>query len=147
MTKPTPDPPTTIATIVLPTDALRDALIAALAHPSVMGALADALTTRGAAVAPLPKFMSPKEYAAHVKLSMRTLHYNRSDMTEGVHFSKTGSRVRFHVEQADAFLSAAKGIAAVAAKESASVVELARADAARRSLKAPSRKGKRDASK
>jgi hypothetical protein len=137
MTKPTPDPPTTIATIVLPTEALRDAVIAALAHPSVITALADALTARGASAVPLPKFMSPKEYAAHVKLSMRTLHYNRGAMTEGIHFSRTGSRVRFHVEQADAF----------AAKDAASLVDLARAEAARRTLKVSTPKGKRNAPK
>jgi len=146
MTKTTPDPPTAIATVVLPADALRDALLTALVHPNVIAALADALAARGASSAPLPKFMSPKEYAAHAKLSLRTLHYQRSDMTEGVHFSKTGSRVRFHVAEADAFLSAAKGIAAVAAKDAASLVDIARAEASQRPLKS-SPKGKRHASK
>jgi hypothetical protein len=146
MTKPTPDPPTAIATIVLPADALRDALLAALVHPNVIAALADALAARGTVTAPLPKFMSPKEYAAHSKVSLRTLHYQRIDMTEGVHFSKTGSRVRFHVEQADAFLSAAKGIAAVKAKDAASLVALARTEASQRPLKS-SPKGKRHATK
>ena len=132
MTKPTLDPPTTIATIVLPTDALRDALVAALAHPSVITALADALAARGASVAPVPKFMNAREYAAHARISPRTLSYPQRDMIEGVHYSRTGRRVRFHVSDADVFLSAAKGIAEGAANNAARLAEVARAEIARR---------------
>jgi hypothetical protein len=147
VTKPNPVPPVPIATIVLPIEALRPLLIEALTHPSVIDAIVDALRSRGAPAAALPKFMNPKEYAEHAKISLRTLHYHRSDMTEGVHFSRTGRRIRFHVAEADAFMSAAKGEAAKVAAEHASLEELARAEAAHRALDGSTRKGKRHATK
>jgi hypothetical protein len=135
MTKPTPDPPTTIATIVLPTDALRDSLVAALAHPTVIAALADALAARGASPSPTPRFMSVKEYAVRARISPRTLTTAQQRMIEGVHFSRTGRRIRFHVAEADEFLSAARGAAASAAGDAASLIERARAELERRAAK------------
>jgi len=147
MTKPTPDPPTALATIVLPTDALRDSLVAALAHPTVIAALADALAARGASPSPTPRFMSVKEYALRARISPRTLTTAQQGMTEGVHFSRTGRRIRFHVAEADAFLSSAKGAAAEAAADAASLAERARAEIARRSSKNTSAQEKPHASR
>jgi hypothetical protein len=125
-----------IGAVVLNADVLREAMVAALAHPAVVEALAAALQARfPSTVGALPKFMSVKEFATHVRVSPRTLSYAQQRMTEGVHFSRTGRRIRFHVAEADAFLSAAKGAAAEAAADAASLAERARVEIARRSAK------------
>jgi hypothetical protein len=57
--------------------------------------------TRAAA---LPAFMSVDEYARHARCSTRKLTYVRAHMEEGVHYSRIGRRVRYHVTEADLFL-------------------------------------------
>ena len=51
-----------------------------------------------------PEVMTVAEYARHAKCSVRKLAYLRTAMTEGVHYSRVGRRVRFHVTEVDAFL-------------------------------------------
>ncbi len=99
-TKPTS---TILATIVLDHDVLRQALIEALSDGSVLERLAHALRGNGGAA--VPTFMTAKEYAAHARMSARSLDYARQGMTERVHFSRNGRRVRYHVSKADQFLS------------------------------------------
>jgi hypothetical protein len=125
-----------IGAVVLNADVLREAMVAALAHPAVVEALAAALQARfPSTVGALPKFMNAREYAAHARISPRTLSYAQQRMIEGVHFSRTGRRIRFHVAEADEFLSAARGAAASAAGDAASLIERARAELERRAAK------------
>lgn len=57
----------------------------------------------------LPKYMGVKEYAAHAKVSSKTIReYVARGMVEGEHFHRdgqTGRRVLIHVEAADSWRS------------------------------------------
>lgn len=126
-----PSSSTPLATLFLDKEALREAIVEALKDPSVVEELRAALVPSGS-VGVLPKFMGAQEYAKHARMSPRSLSYARSGMTEGVHFSRTGRRVRFHVAEADDFLAkAGKGDAGTAVDPD-SIEELARLEAARR---------------
>lgn len=128
--------PVLLGTLTLDADALREALIEALTDPRVLEKLAAAHAARGRSVdGSLPRFMSAKEYAKHARISPRTLDYERHRMTEGVHFSRTGSRVRFHVKEADDFVSQSKRGKRVLISEETELKELARKEAARRRVK------------
>jgi hypothetical protein len=63
-------------------------------------------------------------------------------MTEGVHYSRAGRRVRFHVAEADEFISRNKRAQPHQAAESADLKELARKEAFRRRIKPASTGGK-----
>lgn len=80
-------------------------------------------------------FMNAQEYAAHARISPRSLSYAKQKMTEGIHYSRTGKRIRYHVAEADEFLSQAPP-ARVSAE--ADLKELARNEAKRRVAKATS---------
>lgn len=145
-----PDPPSgeqplappALATLVLDRDALREALVAALLDERVFKPLVEAVRSI-ATSATLPRFMSVKEYAAHAKISARTFSYEMANMTEGVHFSRSGRRVRIHVKEADEFI--AQSDRARRAKEPSpktDLTALARQEAARRKLKTPAQRKK-----
>jgi hypothetical protein len=92
----------------LMTHDLLEALLQVLeSDPALAGRLRAALTStsgRGEVLA-ATKYMTVGEYAAHARLSDRTIrHFVKDDMEEGVHFhrdGRTGRRVIIHVEEAD----------------------------------------------
>jgi hypothetical protein len=56
-------------------------------------------------------------------------------MTEGEHYSKTGTRVRYHVKEADQFVAQSKRAKTVEAREAEELSELARKELAKRRIK------------
>jgi hypothetical protein len=129
---PSTSPALPIATVVLDPEALREVLIAALSDPAVVEHLAAAL--RGAPGQPVspPTFMNVEEYAKHTVMSRRSLDYARQGMTEGVHYSRNGRRIRYHVVAADEFLSNKHGAQLTGVSVETDLKELARQEAARR---------------
>jgi hypothetical protein len=123
-----------LAILSLDREALRQAIVEALKDPSVLEGLRAALVPAGIGGA-LPKFMGAQEYAKHARMSPRSLSYARSGMTEGVHYSRTGRRVRFHVAEADEFLASVKSDKTGAEVGPDSIEALARSEAARRRAK------------
>jgi hypothetical protein len=131
-----PSPPRPLATLVLDGTALREALVEALLDPRVLEKLAAAHAARGLSLdGTLPRFMNGKEYAKHTRISERTLSYLRGGMTEGEHYSKTGTRVRYHVKEADQFVAQSKRAKTVEAREAEELSELARKELAKRRIK------------
>jgi len=128
-----------VATLVFDGEALRQALVETLTDPRVIERLAAAMLaqrTRGAATTGAPsKYMAAKEYAQHARISPRSLDYMRQSMTEGVHYSRVGRRIRFHVAEADELISRSKRAQPHQATESAKLKDLARQEAARRRIK------------
>jgi hypothetical protein len=134
--RPATTSPVPIATLVLDPEALRQALIAALSDASVLEHLSGALRgASGLSTAALPTFMNTREYAAHARMSARSLSYATESMTESVHFSRNGRRLRYHVGPADDFLSKHRRDQTVAASNEADLKELARREAAKRQPK------------
>ncbi len=125
-----------VGTLTLDREHLRDALVGALSDPQVVHLLAEVLAARGAAAdGTLPRFMTTKEYATRAKVSPRTLSYEMQGMTEGVHYSRSGRRVRFHVKEADEFIAQSSRRRAKEAQEKVDLAALARQEAARRKVK------------
>jgi hypothetical protein len=127
-----------IGALVLDREVLRDALVGALSDPTVAQKVAEVLAARGAAAnGTVPRFMNTKEYAARVKISARTLSYEMQGMTEGVHYSRSGRRVRFHVKEADEYIAQSKRMRATEQQPKVDLAALARQEAARRRVKSP----------
>lgn len=137
--KPTNTAP--LGTFILDREAFRETLVEALLDPRVLEAVAAARAARGlAADGTPPRFMSTKEYAQHTRISTRTLQYVRSNMIEGTHYSRTGTRIRFHVKEADEFV-ATRSMPSATAPAGVDLKELTRIEAARRNVKPrPARK-------
>jgi hypothetical protein len=121
-----------LATLVLDPEVLRQALIAALSDATVLAHLSASLRTATGPTATATTFMSTEEYAAHARMSRRSLDLARPSMTEGVHYSRNGRRVRYHVAAADEFLSQQGREQTTAAASETNLKELARLEAARR---------------
>ena len=79
--------------------------------------------------------MGAKEYAAHARISARSLDYLRQSMNEGVQFSRTGRRVRYHVAEADDFITHQRRTPPTTPPPRDDLRELARREAARRPVK------------
>ena len=133
--------PIVVGSIIIDGAALREAIRSALIDPLVIDQLAKAISAAGVAgSAALPRFMNTREYAQHARISARTLDYLRQGMTEGIHFSRTGRRVRYHVTEADEFVSA-RGRETPKVDASADLKELARREVAKRRLKTIQQEG------
>lgn len=134
--------PTALATLVLDAEVLREALVNALLDDRVFKPLVEAV--RGlATTATLPRFMSVKEYASHARISTRTLAYAMQGMSEGVHYSRSGRRLRVHVKEADDFIAQSTRTKKPAeTSEKTDLAALARQEAARRKVKTPAERKK-----
>lgn len=134
-------PAPALATLVLDPEVLREALIAALSDPTVVERLAAAVRGAAGTTPMAPTFMGAQEYALHARMSRRSLDYVRQQMTEGVHYSRNGRRLRYHVAAADEFLSkTAHNEPPASTNGEDDLKELARQEASRRRPKPPLRK-------
>lgn len=124
-----------LATLVLDSEVLREALVSALLDERVFERLVEAV--RGIATsATLPRFMSMKEYASHARISPRTLAYAMQGMTEGVHYSRSGRRLRVHVREADEVIAqSTRTRQTTETSEKTDLKAFARQEAARRKVK------------
>lgn len=124
-----------LATLLLDRNMLRDALVEALRDARVIRQIVEALGSGAQPAGGVSRFMNTKEYASHARISVRSLDYLRRGMTEGVHFSRTGRRVRYHVAEADDFIAQVKR-PSPGTQQHADLGELVRREAAKRRPKA-----------
>ena len=85
--------------------AVLSALVAALEADRLLADRLRALLIAPAAPVPTPpQVMTIREYAAHAKVSERTMRHLRNEMIEGVHYHRDGPSGRLifiHVAEAD----------------------------------------------
>jgi excisionase family DNA binding protein len=95
-----------MAKLTIEPDDLVPALLAALKHPDVLRALAAG--DRPPPAEP-PRYMTPKEYSARLRVSERTV---RKWQRRGLPVVRVGSVVRVRVLEADAWLAGGAGVRA-----------------------------------